>query len=217
MTRMRDEQGIALPVAISILAIILLLVGVAVAYSIHSLDRSNRDRATSRSLAAADAGLDVGGWRMNKSIVAGQYSEILSLNGTGGLLNQVVQTLGCTNLSVQGSNIVGGNWCEGTPEVLDDHGGSAAGETFQYFTDLSIKLDISQLLSQQPATGLIDRNVVSVGTANGQRAVVVGRYQLDLSNFLDDGTIHLFTLKRYAQCSGISFDPDNPTAHCPQV
>ncbi len=218
MRRLRDESGVALPVAISILTIVLLMVGVAVAYSIHSLDRSNRDRANSRALAAADAGLDVAAWRMNKSIVAGQYSEILSLNGSNGLLNQVIQTLGCTNLSVSGSNIIGGQWCKGVTEVLDDHGGMSAGETFTYFSDLSIKADIDKIFHlNSNTTGLVTRNVVSVGTANGERAVVVGKLELDLNNFMTDLNFHLFTLVRYAQCSASSFDPNNPAANCPSI
>jgi hypothetical protein len=141
------------------------------------------------------------------------------------LLNQVLNTLRCTNLSLLGSDIGpagpdGKKWCKGEAELLDDHGGASVGEAFQYYTDLSIKADLQTLTNlncSNPNNCLISRNVVSVGTANGHRAVVMGRYELDLTNFLDDLNMHLFTLKRYVQCSGESFNPSHPSANCPSI
>lgn len=227
MRRLRGEEGIALPIAISVLAIVLMLVGVAVAYSIHSLDRSNRDRASARALAAADAGLDVAGWRMNKSIVANQFTGLLTLGGAPdqqGFLNQVISTLGCTNLAVNG-NQLSGNTCAGVEETLDEEGGatSATRETFQYYADLTVNVDLDaathlQLGNIVPDIASVDRYVISVGHAGGQRAVLLGKFQVDLNHLLDPSSLlSLFKLQRYVQCSSTSFNPNNPRASCPSI
>jgi hypothetical protein len=212
----RDEDGIALAVAISILAIVLLLVGVAVAYSVHSVDRSNRDRAQARALAAAQGGVDVARWRMNKSIVAGQIGGLLSTNG---LLTQVVNTLGCTNLTVSGTTLVGGSWCAGNTEILEGSTtGGATNETYQYYTDLSVGLDLQAGLDLgHLVSGLITRKIVSVGTTNGQSARIEGVVKVDLNHLLDGASLQLWTLGRVVQCPSTGFTATSPDAGCPSV
>jgi Tfp pilus assembly protein PilX len=215
--RAREEDGIALAIAISVMAIVLLLVGVAVAYSVHSVNRSNRDRASARALSAAQAGIDVARWRMNKSIVASQYAGIISTNG---LLNQVVATLGCTNLTVSGQTLVGGNWCAGSTEILDGSTtGGATNETYQYYTNLAANVDLQGTdLVGHLLSGIITRKIVAVGTSNGQNARLEGVLKVDLAHLLDSTSLlKLWTLGRVVQCPSTGFTPSNPEAGCPSL
>jgi hypothetical protein len=218
--RLKQEDGVALAVAIMVMTIVMLLVGVAVAYSMHSLGRSNRDRASARALGAAQAGIDVGRWRMNKSIVANQYAGILSTNG---LLVQVVQTLGCTGVTVNGSNLLGlggGQWCPSSTEILDGSTtGGTSNETYTYYAnltagpDLQAGLDLGHL-----ASGLVTRKIVGVGTSNGQSARLLAVMKLDLNHLLDTtNTLRLWTIGRVVQCPSTGFTATTPDAGCPPV
>lgn len=214
----RDEEGIALPVAISILAIVLLLVGVAVAYSVHSLDRSNHDRASARALAAADAGLDVAGYRMNKTLVGEPVTGLIALGS--GVTNLL--TRGCIGVNVTAGGLPvnfsvnlgasGGGWCvqSSVAEVVDDQGGTTSRERFQYYTNYGIGLGVlnGSLLT-------VNRKVVSVGQANGRIRRVVGTYQLT-GNPNNDTTLLNFKLTRYAECPSLqAINPAQPDAGCP--
>jgi hypothetical protein len=221
--RLRSEDGIALPVAISVMAITLLLVGVAVAYSIHSVSRSNRDRASARALSAAQAGIDVGRWRMNKSIVADQVGGILDSNG---LLSQVVQTLGCTGVTVNGTNLLGlggGKWCQGSTEILDGSlTGGATNETYQYYADLTAGVDLQShnggLDLGTLTSHLVTRKIVAVGTSNGQSARVLAVMNLDLNHLLDPAnSLRLWSIGRVVQCPSVAVTASAPDAGCPSV
>jgi len=62
MTRLRDERGIALVVAMLVLFVVLLLSTVVVAQAIHNSTQSGYDRNRLESVSAAEAGLD---WYFN--------------------------------------------------------------------------------------------------------------------------------------------------------
>ena len=60
------EEGIALPVAMAALAVLSLLAAMVGASALELSSSSNRDRDSKRALAAAEAGLDVATYRVNK-------------------------------------------------------------------------------------------------------------------------------------------------------
>jgi hypothetical protein len=218
--RLKDEEGIALVMAIAVMSIVLLLVGVAVAYSVHSLGRSTRDRASARALGAAQAGIDVGRWRMNKSIVADQYAGILSTNG---LLTQVVGTLGCTGVTVNGTNLLGlggGQWCPSGTEILEGSlTGGTTNETYKYYANLTAGVDLQAGLDLGHVVGgLVTRKLVAVGTSGGQSARVLAVMKLDLNHLLDStSTLKLWTIGRVVQCPSSGFTATAPDAGCPSV
>lgn len=221
-----EQRGGVLPIAVSVLLIVLLLTGVTVAYSVRSVDRSNFDRYSARALAAADAGLDVAQYRMNKALLAGQTVGLV------GLVNGVTKQLGCTELGVGVGGLVrvglraGGGWCvAGGWELVDGEVGvipadtwiceSRTGAAFRYFVRLDVAADV--LIDRD---GVIDNDpvawdVISVGCANGRTAVVRGKLPIDLTGALGSGTLlRLFKLESYEQCGGLVFDPAAPDAGC---
>ena len=65
MTRLREEHGMALVVALLVMMITLLLAGVAVTVAVHTNSFANRDTGGKTALQAADAGLHVATYRLN--------------------------------------------------------------------------------------------------------------------------------------------------------
>jgi hypothetical protein len=207
MRRLREEErGIALPVAVAVLAIMLLLVSVAVAYSVRSVNKSTQDRGSARALAAADAGLDVAVYRMNKTIIGGQIVNL------AGFLNNTILTAGCLNLNVAGLVSAGtGGWCPATPVEYVDPAGGERGERFRYYTELRLDVNLSGGLGVADLT----RRVISVGEADGRTARVMGTYTVNLGRVLAvDSLASLFSLKNYKQCSSTGFSDSSPAAGC---
>ncbi len=217
----------ALPIAVSVMLIVILLTGVAVAYSVRSVDRSNFDRNAARALGAADAGLDVARYRMNKALLGSQVVGAL------GLVNGTVNALRCTRLGVNAAGLVavgvnntGAPWCAaGGWELLDGDGRTLLAEeeacntgssaAFRYFIRFDIGADV-----QVGGDGLVNNDplawdVISAGCANGRMAVVRGEFPVDLTGALSSGgLLQLFKLRNYSQCRGLEFDPANPAAGC---
>lgn len=222
----RDESGVALPIAVSVLLIVLLLTGVAVAYSVRSVDRSNYDRYSARALAAADAGLDVARYRMNKALLGGQSAGLV------GLLSGVSKQLRCTQIGIGAGGLVrvglqeGAGWCAaGGWELVDGEGGvmaeeavaceSQTGAAFRYFMRLDVSADVlvdrDGVINNDPVAW----DVISAGCANGRTAVVRGQMPIDLTGALSNGgLLQLFKLDSYQQCGGLAFDPAYPAATC---
>jgi type II secretory pathway pseudopilin PulG len=221
-----EQRGAALPIAVSVLLIVIMLTGVAVAYSVRSVDRSNFDRRAARALAAADAGLDVARYRMNKALLGGQVTGLI------GLVNGTVKQLRCTQIGVAAAGLVrvglqqGAGWCDaGGWEPVDAESGLIAensptcdahvGASFRYFLRLDVGADVivgsDGVINNDP----IAWDVISAGCANGRTAVVRGRMPVDLSGATSaGGFLQLFKLEDYEQCGGLNFDPALPAATC---
>lgn len=222
-----EERGAVLPIAISVLLIVLMLTGVAVAYSVRSIDRSNFDRRSARALAAADAGLDVARYRMNKAVLAGQVTGLV------GLADGTVKQLRCTQIGVAAGGLVrvgtegGVDWCAaGGWELVDADGGVMAeeeaacayqaGAAFRYFLRLDLNAEVlvdgDGAINNDPVAW----DVISAGCANGRTAVVRGQLPIDLTAATSTGALlQLFKLEGYTQCGGLAFDPAYPAATCP--
>lgn len=224
--RLAGERGAVLPIAVSVLMIVILLTGVAVAYSVRSVDRSNFDRYSARAHSAADAGLDVARYRMNKALLGGQTAGLI------GLVGNVTRQLRCTQIGVAAGGLVriglqpGAGWCAaGGWELVDGEGGvlaeesaacqSKTGAAFRYYLRLDVAADVlvddDGLINNDPVAW----DVISAGCANGRTAVVQGRMKIDLQGALGpDEFLRLFRLENYRQCGGLAFDSAYPAATC---
>ena len=63
----RGEEGIVLPIAMTVMLILSLLTAVAMGVSVNLSDTSNVDRRSKQALSAAEAGLQVAAYRVNQA------------------------------------------------------------------------------------------------------------------------------------------------------
>jgi Tfp pilus assembly protein PilX len=141
---LRSERGVALPVAVSMLMASGALAGVAATSAITSDRQASRDRNVKRAVAAADAGIDVGVYRLNKFA--------LSLNAT----NQCVTMNGSGVLAVEPVNADGtaAGWCRAQTESLGE------GASFTYRVSQRQQVNVG-------GQDVWQRKVVAVGLVNG--------------------------------------------------
>ena len=84
---LRSESGIALPVSVSVLLITGALAAVAATSAMTANRQSSQDKFVKRAVAAADAGIDVGKFRLNKfATVLTATNQCVSKNSTTGAL-----------------------------------------------------------------------------------------------------------------------------------
>lgn len=210
MSRARAQDGYVVAVTVLVLGIILAMAGAAVALAVRSVDTSNRDKRGARSLAAADAGLDVARYRMNRTLLATKKLT-LSAPGTTTDLDSVLATLDCLSVTVDGGvpgtklgKILpsGDQVCPATePEPLGD------GTTFSYrvANRFAIGAALPEILTRQVL-------VTGHGPRGTQRRVLgTFRVRVDAQN----QPTTLFRLWRYVQCSAEPSDPADPFSGCP--
>ena len=92
--KLAREDGVALPVAIAVVSLTLLLANVALIDVLSAGDSANRDRRAKRAIQAADAGIDAAIWRRNQvevtaanpcvSYVGGALAAVPALAPSGG-------------------------------------------------------------------------------------------------------------------------------------
>jgi hypothetical protein len=85
------EEGIALPAAVILLMIVLMLGSVAGLGAVGALSQSGKDRGTKRSVAAIDAGMDTAIYRLNKLTPSALLCVVV---GATGLTLEPVQSDG---------------------------------------------------------------------------------------------------------------------------
>lgn len=132
-----SEDGIALPVAVLVLAITLVISAYAFASATRSNDQSNADRGVKRALQAADAGLQTAVYRLNK-LDAARSAQPCVVVAAGSTDNQ---------LAYAGYDAATPGWCPAVKETLGD------GASWSYRVGA-------------PAAGgpAIERTVVATGT-----------------------------------------------------
>jgi hypothetical protein len=135
-----SEEGIALPAALMILlAVSTIAIGV-VATTVTSSHQSSRDRSVKRAIAAADAGLDLATYRLNKLTVKNLECVV-----TGTAQN-------ATGLTIEPVQPDG--WCREQTEDLGE------GASFSYRVKGGVQVNVN-------GQNLIQRKIVSTGTVNG--------------------------------------------------
>lgn len=209
MSRARGEDGYVVAVTVLVLGIILAMAGAAVALAVRSVDTSNRDKRAARSLAAADAGLDVAHYRLNRTLLATKGVALTPV-GTTTNLDSVLATLDCLSVAIGGSApgtkfgvtlATGETVCAATEqEPLGD------GTSFSY--RVANRFTIGTI----PET--LTRQVLVTGHGpRGTQRRVLGTFRTRV-NPLNKPTT-LFRLWRYVECSAKPPDPANPFSGCP--
>ena len=194
---MRREGGFTLIPAMFTLMIVLMVGGASLAMAWRSLGSSARDRSAAKAQAAADAGADIAGYRLNKTLVSA---------GTAGLLgftSDALRSVSCISVSVgsfsviDGSGASGGYCSQSADEDLGD------GSKFHYSMSLGVKLGGS-------ASQILTRNVISTGISGGVTRRVMVVYKLDLNN---GNVLRLFKRYRYSTCTATPPTSD-PASGC---
>ncbi len=229
----RREEGFTMVATILVLTLVLLISGIAITVAVGGLNRAVPARDAEKAQAAADAGADIAGYRMSKTLLAP------SVDGLLGLAAGTLRTIGCvstqqddgTTTSItaepsKGANVTaplatlnnggspvkvgvisdGQNLCESTNErPLTD------GSHYRYAISTAITVPASVLSATGIPTGqLIVRQVAGVGRAGDVTRRVIVSYWLDLS-----AKARVFVRRRYVRCP-----PPPPTggdlfANCP--
>ena len=174
LSRLRQEEGFALPLVISLLATFSLLIAGAITFATHSTDRANRDRDAARAFAAADAGLDSAIYRTNKAIFGSQVSGILGLN----VLQAALGEVRCVDIDLgQIVQLTPSNgWCPemtSAEELTDGPVGGGGGSQpagFSYRVSTGVNLGTSG----NPPSHLIERKIVVTGVADDVTKRVMG-------------------------------------------
>jgi hypothetical protein len=209
-----SERAIALPTAVMLLMIVLILALAAGTAAISAVGQSTRDRGTKRAVAAADAGLDTAIYRLNK---------------------MKPTSLACVVVGVPFlvlEPVLGTGWCPPVTESLGD----GTSYTYQVSAGAALNLNGQGLMQRKvvvtgTANGVSRRIQANVGSLTG--ISVFGGYAVtslsDLSlpsgtsiigDAATDGSMHLFNCSRLLGNAlvgpGESFNVGgNPTANCP--
>lgn len=228
MSRLRgDERGFTMPTTMMVLAMVVVFVGVAVAVAINGLDHSQRARNVERAQHAADAGAEIAGYRMSKSLLNSAGAGLL------GTTTSLLRTVGCIGVNLgfgqssalptaangvsgslnagSGLNLrlipAGSNFClSGADGSLGDS------TTFRYAVSTQINVNaaaLTGLFSGTPSQ-LIVRKVVAIGTSGSSTRRVMVTYWLDLTDVGQP-----FKRRRYVRCPAQGWSTSDPFAGCP--
>ncbi|MDQ3572921.1 MAG: hypothetical protein M3383_08695 [Actinomycetota bacterium] len=208
--RLRREEGFALPLALSILAIVGLLVLAAIGFATHNTDRSVRDLRAMRALSAADAGVEAAIYRMNKAIITSQVQGVL------GAPPAVLAEAKCLNVSVgevQVTEPLASGWCAATGlEEVDGAGTGGGGwvpARFSYSVSLGANIGTAP---DDPTANLIERKVVAIGEVDDVSKRVLATVHLRLNP--SGNLLRVFEQVGYKQCASAVPSTGDPGAGC---
>jgi Tfp pilus assembly protein PilX len=138
LRRLHGEDGIALPVVMGVMSVLLLLIVVAASDAGKANDSANDDRRSTRALQAADSGIEAAVYALNTLDVTNQpvASKCAGVNASGQILRQAYAA--------------GGTWC---PPV---NGTLADGTTYRYWVSSEVTVGSG-----------IARTIVAEGTDRG--------------------------------------------------
>ena len=139
----RSEEGIALVLSIMVMMVVGALAGVAAASALEATDQSTQDRKVKQAISAADAGMDVSLYRLNKfaSLLTDTVQCVVPDPATG-ILN--------------GAVVLPDGWC---PTQTEEMGGGAS---FSYRVSAPLRVD-------NAGQDVWQRKVVATGTWAGVR------------------------------------------------
>lgn len=208
--RLHEERGFALPVVLSIMATIALFAAAAVGFATHSTDRSNRDRAAVRALAAADAGIDAALYRMNKALFSSQVQGVL------GVPAAALAEVDCVELDVSVGELalvedLGNGWCPASAGEEEVDGASSAGEDWEP-ARFSYSVSTGIRITTNPSTPIIERRVVATGVSGEvtKRVMATARAELDAT----DNLVRVFEQVGYETCTPEVPNAADPASGC---
>lgn len=202
----RREDGFALPLAMSMMAIVAMLAAAAIGFATHNTDRATRDRNASRALGATDAGVDAALYRMNKALIASQVQGVL------GLPSAILAETKCLSLELGDLTVVDpiAGWCPVTTNAEEVDGAATAGQSWRAagFT-YSVSTGVNIGSSSAP---LIERRVVAVGTVGDVSKRVLATAHAELSS--TGNLLQVFEQVGYKQCTSVAPTSGDPSAGC---
>jgi hypothetical protein len=136
---LRRQDGIALPVAVISMMLVLGLAGVVLTQSIATGDSADREQRSKRALQAADAGLDVATFRADKVATTTNPCPIIGGTGFASYLT-----------------IAGEQWC---PEVQEDLGD---GKSYSYWVSAPAANGDRTVVASGTAEGVTRRVAVVI-------------------------------------------------------
>lgn len=232
MTRARREDGFTLPTTVWVLAVVVILSGIAITAAVAGLRDASVHRDAERAQGAADAGADVAGYRMSKTLVAPATDGLL------GFAEGTLRTVGCVGADLSfgttgsvdaapatevgvtsplatlssgapvrvGVVAPGANFCQSTREET-----LADGSRFRYAITTAVRVpDTVAATLTTPVGRLVVRQVAALGRSGGERRRVIVSYWLDLSQ-----PDRPFVQRRYVRCPPAPSDPSDPFSGCP--
>lgn len=226
MNRLRDESGIAVPMAMIVILVLLGLGLAATQASIAGLSQATRDRQAKRALAAADAGADAALWRLNHTVLAFDAQGLLNLSNPAGTIQNVLQqgcvTVNAANIDLLNTGAYTGDFNAILPDLnlpwcsASSQGGSSEdmGDGAEYTYKVSSAV---RALSAGALVGMRRKVVVTGKVSNVTRRILVG---LDLrlvsgSNWIPQS---LFQRTGWVECSAKPpAGSSAPDAGCPEL
>lgn len=185
--RSRYEQGFAVPTVLWVLVIFLLLSLATATVATTALSQSTRDGQVKWSLAAADAGIAVAQYRMNKLLLLSD--PVTSAPGFEHLSGTtLLERLGFSCVRVGGDDVAGrlvidapdaeATWCEVSSADGETHGDDAS---FRYWVEMDPDA------SDPQHSGSLTRTAIAVGSSGGVERRLKGDLQLGIRS--SDGTM----------------------------
>jgi hypothetical protein len=177
--KLRSERGVALPVAVGVLVVSGMLAAVAVASGMTAGTQSRYDRNVKRAIAAADAGINVATYRLNK------------------LANVLTTTLPCFTVNAQtgalyAEAVLGDGWCREQGESIEDGG------SFSYRVSNAVHVDVE-------GQDVWQRKIVAVGDSNGVRRRAISILNAPTGTALFTDALFSdedFTMRNFARVDG---------------
>jgi len=209
----RDEQGIALPLALIMLVVVLLLAGVALATASRSLDTQRHDLARRKAAAAALGGLRMEVLRMNKLKL--DVGAALQFPATpAAAFTQCIVNVGTTGVSVGKLATLGGSWCPSNTTALGD-GASFTSQTSPILdlrgltSAIALNPGLWGVVTDQLLPNLLQirRDIVSTGTAYGVKRRFLQTVQLELRLSVSTQTVLLLTQLTKLKVNGTLYQP----------
>jgi len=154
---LRSERGFAVPVALAILLVAVLLSGVAASFAIQTTHLTRRDSNSKSALEAANAGLRAAVYRLNAYQPAGNQCPTPTLTGVGG------------------SGAPSSTLC--APDGPDTSNGLGNGATYSYWVSEAMGSGdkCTGPTVSNGIDGVVQRCITALGTANGVQARVQER------------------------------------------
>ena len=174
--RVRDETGMALPVAMAVLALTLIIAGWVASTALDLHASSEDDRGSKRALGPADAGLAHARWRLNETSDPVAANECL-LSGTRQAVAagapcpaapSVSMGNGATYSYVVTPEYTSAGTCAGIPTAPGDRCVTAVGTVAGVSRRVQAKLARQIVSSTWTHVGLIGKTSVTLG--NGVEA-----------------------------------------------
>jgi hypothetical protein len=144
------QEGIALPIALSLLTFMLLLVGVAAGDGVFSVHRSVHDVKSKRAIQAADSGAKMATLRINTISLQGVLQSSIPC------LGRAATGFKRVNVTVQ----LGNGWCP----AVTEQAGNATSWSYQVSQAADLP-PVSSCVTGIPCTITTTRTIVSKGTA----------------------------------------------------